>query len=146
MSRSVLVNRAGLALGNLQLWQPGKFYLPDGTFGPGETAQRRVTSESPMVAGRYASAIVEAQRTGNLAVHVMSPTEVGLQALVQEVVTALTQFRFTLAWQWNGLSGTWQCEAADWTLGTSAILDEEWLAVNNQAVYFVVPHRRVSGF
>jgi hypothetical protein len=145
MSRSILVNRASLGLGNLQLWQRGKYILPDGTFGPGETAQRREFAESPMVAGRYASSIVEGQRTATMAVHVISATEVGLQGLVQEVITAMTQFRFTMAWQWNGLSGTWQCECADWTLGTSAILDEEWLAVNNQAVYFTVPHRRVSG-
>lgn len=146
MSRSVLVNRVGLGLDNLQLWEQGKFYLPDGTFGGGETTQRRGTSESPMVKGRYAYSIVEGQRQGVLAVHVVAPDVSALQARVQEVVTALTQFRFTLAWQWNGLSGTWQCEAADWALGQSGVLDEEWLAGDQQAVFFTVPHRRVSGF
>lgn len=146
MSRSVLINRAGLGLGNLQLWAPPTYITPDGVFGSGQTVQRRVTSESPMVGGRYASSIVEDQRVGNLAVHVGSPNEAGLQALVQTVITAMTQFRYTLAWQWGGLSGTWQCEAGDWMLGTGGMLDEEWLADHQQAVYFTVPHRRVSGF
>ncbi|MGV8972721.1 MAG: hypothetical protein ACOH10_10400 [Rhodoglobus sp.] len=145
MSRSVLVDRTALSLPVLQLWQPGKFYLPDGTFGPGETAQRRETTSSPMVRGRYASSIVEDQRMANVGVHVMSATEIGLQPLVMEVIAALTQFRYSLTWQWNGLSGTWACESADWALGLSGIIDEEWLAVDNQAVFFTVPHRRVSG-
>lgn len=146
MSRSVIVTRKSLGLSSLQLWQVGKFYLPEGTFGPGETAQRRLTSESPMVAGRYAYSIVEDQRMGNLAVHVMAPSEGTLAARVQEVVTAMTQFRYALTWQWNGLSGSWQCESADWALGQSGILDEDWLAGNQQAVFFTVPHLRVSGF
>lgn len=145
-NRSILVARTALGLGNLQLWQSGKYILPEGTFGAGEMTQRRITSESPMVAGRYASSIVEGQRFGNISVHVLSPNEASLQSYVQEVITAMTQFRYTLAWQWRGLSGTWQCEKADWALGETGILHEGWLKVNSQAINFTVPHRRVSGF
>lgn len=145
MIRSVLITRTDLGLSPLQLWQPGKFLLPDNTFGGGPTTQRRVTSESPMVKGRYASGIVEGQRTGGIAVHVIAGTSEGVQPLVEEVVAALTQFRFTLAWQWNGLSGSWQCEAADWAPGSSSGVLDLWLKWHNQQLFFVVPHRRLTG-
>ena len=145
MSRSVLVTRTELSLGDLQLWQAGKYILPEGTFGGGETAQRRLTSEGPQVKGRYPSALTEGGRTGNISVHVLSSLAT-LQADVQAVVDAMTQFRFMLAWTYGGLSGTWQCEKADWALGESGIIDEGWLKVHSQAIHFVVPHNRISGF
>lgn len=145
MSRSVLVSRTELGLSDLQLSQSGLYYLPDGTFGGGETAQTRVTSESPQVKGRYPSSIVEGSRTGNMSVHVVSDIE-NLQAAVQAVIDAMTQFRYMLAWQFDGLSGTWQCEKADWALGLSGTLDAKFLQINTQIVHFVVPHNRISGF
>ena len=145
MSRSILVSRAELGLANLQLSQVNKYYLPEGTFGPGETGHRRVTSESPMVKGRYPSSIVEADRVGNIAVHVLSTLE-NLQADCQVVIDAMTQYRYSLAWQWDGLSGTWQCETADWALGQAGILEEKFLQINTQIIHFTVPHNRISGF
>ncbi len=145
MSRSVLVTRTDLGLGTLQLSQEGRFYLPDGTFGAGETAQRRITAESPQVKGRYPSSIIEGSRTGNISVHVLADLST-LQADVQEVIDAMTQFRFMLAWQFDGLSGTWQCEACDWALGEAGTLDVKHLEINTQIVHFVVPHNRISGF
>lgn len=145
MSRSILVTRTELGLANLQLSQEGLYYLPDGSFGPGETSQRRVTSESPQVNGRYPSSIIEGSRSGNVSVHVLSDLS-NLQANVQTVITAMTQFRYTLAWQFDGLSGTWQCEKADWSLGESGTLDVRFLEVHTQKIHFVVPHNRISGF
>lgn len=145
MSRSVLVTRTDLGLGNLQLSQAGRYYLPDGTFGGGETAQRRITAEGPQVKGRYPSSIVEGSRTGNMSVHVIA-TLATLQASIEEVVDAMTQFRYMLAWQFDGLSGTWQCETADWALGESGTLDAGFLQMNTQIVHFTVPHNRISGF
>ncbi len=145
MSRSVLVARTSLGLANLQLSQAGRFYLPDGTFSTGETAQSRKTFESPQVKGRYASSIIEGSRTGNISVHVLStlPT---LQSDIQEVINAMTQFKYILVWQFNGLSGTWQCEAADWTLGESGVIHAKFLEINTQIIHFTVPHNRISGF
>ena len=145
MSRSVIVSRKELGLSNLQLSQANKYYLPEGTFGPGDTTQRRTTSESPMVKGRYPSRIIEASRVGNLGVHVIS-TLANLQAECQTVINAMTQFRYTLDWQWDGLHGSWQCETADWALGQSGILKEDFLQINTQIIYFTVPHNRISGF
>lgn len=145
MSRSLIVSRGSLSLPALQLWQDGRYILPDGTFGGGETGQRRVTSESPQVRGRYASSIVEGGRSGNVSVHVISDLS-SLQGDVQEVIDAMTQFRYTLDWVFDGLSGVWQCEAADWALGASGTLDVEHLKINTQIVHFVVPHNRISGF
>lgn len=145
MSRSVLVTRTLLSLTDLQLSQSGKYYLPDGTFGGGETAQRRTTSESPQVKGRYPSSLVESGRSGNISVHVVS-TLAALQADVQTVIDALTQFTYQLTWQFDGLSGVWQCEKADWSLGASGTLDTDHLKVNTQIIHFVVPHNRISGF
>lgn len=145
MSRSVLVARTQLGLGNLQLSQQGLYYLPDGTFGGGETAQSRVTSEGPQVKGRYPSSIVEGSRTGNMSVHVLS-TLAQIQADVKVVIDAMTQFRYMLVWQFDGLSGTWQCETADWALGESGTIDSGFLQVNTQIVHFTIPHNRISGF
>ena len=145
MSRSVAVTRIELGLADLQLEQTDKYYIPDGTFGPGETGHRRVTSDSPMVKGRYPSSIVEADRVGNIGVHVLS-TEANIQADCQVVINAMTQFRFMLAWQWDGLSGTWQCETSDWALGQSGVIDVRFLKVHTQIIYFTVPHNRISGF
>lgn len=145
MSRSVIVSRTLLGLDDLQLSQKDRFYLPDGTFGGGETAQRRITSESPQVKGRYPSSLVEGNRTGNLSVHVVA-TEETLQNEVQIVIDAMTQFMYQLAWNFDGLSGLWQCEAADWALGESGTLDAKFLKLNTQIIHFVVPHNRISGF
>lgn len=145
MSRSILITRTELGLANLQMSQNGRYYLPDGTFGGGETAQRRVTSESPMVKGRYPSSLVEGSRTGNMSVHVIS-TLANIQADVKEVIDAMTQFRYMLAWQYDGLSGTWQCEKADWALGDAGTLEAKLLLLNTQILHFTVPHNRISGF
>lgn len=145
MSKSVLVSRASLGLDYLQLSQRGRFYLPDGTFGGGETTQKRETSEAPQVKGRYPSSITEGGRTGNVSVHVIA-TEETLQDEVELVVNAMTQFMYTLIWHWNGLRGVWQCEKADWSLGASGTLDAAHLEVFTQIVHFVVPHNRLSGF
>jgi hypothetical protein len=145
MSRVVVVSRTELGLADLPLEQDGKYYIPDGTFGGGEVGHRRVTSESPMVKGRYPSSIIEADRVGNVAVHVIS-TEANLQADCQTVIDAMTQFRYLLSWQWDGLSGVWQCETADWALGQSGVLDQRFLEIHTQIVYFTVPYNRISGF
>lgn len=145
MSRSIVVSRTDLALPDLQLSETGRLYLPDGTFGGGETAQTRITAESPQVKGRYPSSIVEGSRSGNVSVHVISNLT-DLQADVQEVIDAMTQFRYTLVWAFDGLTGTWQCEAADWALGESGTLDAAFLKINTQIIHFVVPHNRISGF
>ena len=145
MSRSVVVSRTELGLSDLQLEQKDKYYLPDGTFGAGETGHTRVTSDSPMVKGRYLSSIVESDRTGNIAVHVIS-TEANLQADCQTIIDAMTQFRFMLAWSLDGLSGTWQCETADWAVGQTGIVHVGFLKLHTQIVYFTVPHNRISGF
>jgi hypothetical protein len=145
MTRSVVVSRKELGLSNLSLEQVNKYYIPDGTFGAGETGHRRVTSESPMVKGRYPSSVIEADRVANIGVHVMSTLE-NLQADCQIVIDAMSQFRYTLAWSWNGLSGTWQCEAADWAVGQSGVLDQRFLEIHTQIIYFTVPHNRISGF
>lgn len=145
MSRSILVSRTSLGLSNLQLSEAGRFYLPDGTFSTGETSQNRKTSESPQVKGRYPSSIIEASRTGNVSVHVIS-TLASLQNDVEEVIGAMTQFRYVLVWQFNGLGGTWQCEKSDWTLGESGVVNAKFLEINTQIVHFTVPHNRISGF
>lgn len=145
MSRSLLVTRTLLSLPNLQLSELGRFYLPDGTFGGGETAQKRTTSESPQVKGRYASSIVEGSRSGNISVHVVAEEDT-LQDEVQLVIDAMTQFMYHLQWQFDGLSGVWRCEAADWSLGASGTLDTLHLKYNTQIIHFVVPHNRISGF
>lgn len=129
----------------MQLWQPGRYVIPDGTFGGGETSQRRVTSESPQVNGRYASSIVEGSRTGNLSVHVIADRDT-LQAEVQLLIDAMSQFRYTLTWEFDGLGGVWQCEQSDWALGESGTLDAVHLKLNTQIVHFVIPHNRISGF
>jgi hypothetical protein len=145
MSRSIVVSRTSLGLDDLQLSESGRLYLPDGTFSTGETGQTRVTSESPQVKGRYPSSIVEGSRSGNISVHVISDLD-NLQDDVQEVIDAMTQFRYMLVWQFDGLGGTWQCEKADWALGEAGVLDVKFLQLNTQIVHFVVPHNRVSGF
>lgn len=145
MSRSVKISRASLVLDDLQLSQEGLYYLPDGTFGGGETAQKRITSESPQVKGRYPSSLVEGSRTGNISVHVISDED-NLQDEIQVVIDAMTQFMYLLDWEFDGLSGLWQCEKADWSLGSSGILDVKHLQVYTQIVHFVVPHNRLSGF
>lgn len=134
-----------MGLDDLQLSESGRLYLPDGTFSTGETGQTRVTSESPQVKGRYPSSIVEGSRSGNISVHVISDLD-NLQDDVQEVIDAMTQFRYMLVWQFDGLGGTWQCEKADWALGEAGVLDVKFLQLNTQIVHFVVPHNRVSGF
>lgn len=144
--RSIIVSRTELGLPDLQLWQAGKYILPEGTFGPGEAAFNRVTTEGPLFKGRHAVSIVEGQRTANLGVHVMADVIEDLQPRCKEVVDALTQFRYMLQWQWNGLGGVWQCETADWAPGEGGIINEGWLKHHNQPLYFTVPHRRVSGF
>lgn len=145
MSESILVSRTSLGLADLQLSQTGKYYLPDVTFGTGETGHTRITNESPQVRGRYASSIVEGSRSANISVHVLS-TILNLQNDIQEVIDAMSQFKYLLAWQFHGLSGVWQCEKADWALGQAGVIDIDLLQVDTQIVHFVVPHNRISGF
>lgn len=145
MSRSILVSRTLLGLPDLQLSQENRFYLPDGSFNTGQTNQSRKTHESPQVKGRYPSSIIEGSRTGNISVHVIA-TEATLQDELQLVINAMEQFKYTLAWQFDGLGGVWQCEKADWALGEGGVLNVKFLQVHTQIVHFTVPHNRISGF
>lgn len=145
MSRSILVSRTSLGLTELQLSQKDRFYLPDGSFSTGETSQSRKTSESPQVRGRYPSSIVEGSRTGNISVHVIAQ-EATLQNEIQLVIDAMTQFKYILAWAFDGIGGTWQCEKADWSLGEGGVLHVKFLQIYTQIIHFTVPHNRISGF
>lgn len=145
MSRSVIVSRESLGLEALQLSQADLYYLPDGTFGGGQTSQRQTIGESPQVKGSYPSSSVEASRSGNMSVHVFG-TEETLQDNIQAVIDAMTQFMYMLDWKFDGLSGLWQCWASSWELGESGTLDAKFLKLNTQIVHFVIPHNRISGF
>lgn len=145
MSRSILVSRTSLSLPDLQLSQKDLYYLPDGSFNAGQTTQSRKTHESPQVKGRYPSNIIEGGRTGNVSVHVIAD-EATLQPKLQAVIDAMEQFRYMLTWKFDGLSGVWQCEKADWALGEGGVLHVKFLEIHTQIIHFTVPHNRISGF
>src|SRR6478736_2869328 len=129
MARSVIVSRTYLGLADLQLWQAGKYILPEETFGPGQQTFRRKSSDSGQALGRSTTTIIEASRTASMLVHVLSDAD-NLQDDVMAVIDAMTQFRFLLQWQWNALGGTWQCEAADYALSDAGTINDGWLKVN----------------
>ena len=144
--RSVLVTRTLLELPDLQLWQTGKYFLPEGTFGPGETSQNAETVSNALVKGAYPTLSAEGERVGNIGVHVQAQVDSDLQPRVEEVINAMTQFMFILTWNYgNKLGGVWRCRAGDWALGQQGIIDEPWLKAIQQTVYFTVPHNRISG-
>lgn len=147
MSRSLVVT-GGTSGTALQLHQPGVSFLLEGTFSTGQQQRRRKTTESDVVKGRYATAIVEAQRVGTVGVAVQALTDGELQPRLDAILAIVSEFRFSLAWQYDGLSGTWTCEAADYALGSSnGVMDEFWLqgAPIVQTLYLSIPHRRLTG-
>lgn len=156
--RSMVVT-GGTSGASLQLHQPGVSFLLEGTFSTGQQQRRRVTTESNVVAGRYATSIVEGQRVGTVGVAVQAFQSAQLQPRMQAILAIVSEFRFSLAWQYDGLSGTWTCEAADYAFGDqSGTVDEFWLeppSANDttvyaqapivQTLYLSIPHRRLTG-
>lgn len=148
--RAVAVSRTLLGLPDLQLWQtdPLTYVLPENTFNMGEQTEKRLTTDNELTIGRHMTAAAESTRMGQLTVHCFG-TEITLQDNMLVVLNALRQFRYVLEYQWGPLSGTWQCEKADYALGVNGQVEDIWIARNNdlysQAIVFTIPHIRLAG-
>lgn len=143
------VSRTSLSstLGPLELWNPGTYVIPDGTFGPGEQTHRRLTVSSPWVRGRFATSIVADAQIAPLQVLVQSPTEVELDQRIAHLIDAMTQFTYTITFTQYGLgTNSWVCEQADYAVGPGGVIDNFGLLFFEQPVTFSVPRSPVNAF
>lgn len=143
MSRSFLVDRTGLGLAPLQLWDPPRFVVPEGGFIFGTPADRRTTVESPIVDGTYQTAAVRGHQMSTVSVHVAADTGALLGAAVTELVQAFSQFTYRLDWNLDGLIGAWRCDRAWPVFGPGGTPDEFWLSFFQQPVTFQIPRHPI---
>ena len=144
-TRSLQVSRTDLSLAPLELWQPGKYVIVDGSFGPGAQTYRRLTVDSPWVAGRFLTNAVADVQMVPLVIQVQSPDEAGLEPNITELLAAFKQFSFTMTSVHHGLgTQAWWCERADYAVGPSGVIDDFDLKFYEQAVSFTIPRSPVN--
>lgn len=143
MSRSLIITRDELSLADLQLWNPPTLLLPEGGFGPGAQVLNRQTIASPFRHGRTLVGWTFGMQQGTVQVTCRGTSGGTLRTLVGSVLDAFTQWSYTLTFDYDGLQGSWTCEAADYNVGPQGVLDEFDLSFYEQTVFLQVPHHPV---
>lgn len=140
MSRSVLLGRSSLSLADLQLWDPPNLIVAGDSFGPGPQTLRRTTISSPFVRGRFPIDVVADTQDAPMTLQVLGSTGADLSSRVGVVLAAFSQWSYTLAYNFDGIIGSWQCEAADYTVGEAGRFEDIDTVFHAVQILLTIPH------
>lgn len=136
MNVTATLNPGGLALQN-----DGVYHLVEGGTSVGAQSFRKITTQSPYTEGRLVVASVKDVAIGLVTVRVLGSTRAEMGTRIEALIAAFEQDEYTIAFDFDGFSMTWNCEAADWALGTdNGALSGPHLQAKQQNVEFSVPH------
>lgn len=105
------VSRASLGLGPLTLEADGLRHIVSVT--EGGVTWRRTVAEGKYQRGRALLAAVRDTTTDVLVIRVYGPTATDLENRVRNLITAFSQFTYTVTLTINGVTRTIDCEPAD---------------------------------
>lgn len=115
------------------------YIIPRNGIGPGAVSWRKNTVASPFSYGRFVVSQVQDVVTMSVAVRVRAASHDWMDYYVSQLVDAFEQFSYTFTYSIDGVSHSYQCEAADWAVGDSGQYDDLMGLSYNQIVTFTVP-------
>lgn len=117
VSLSVLITRFGLSppLNSLELNDDP--YTIGAEMDIGKVTQRRITAESPFVDGEFLTQVTKGQSQGTLQVWVSGSTILQVRANIESLVTAFSQFEYTITTTTDNAVWSYRCEPADYAVG-----------------------------
>lgn len=132
----------------LQLQNPGTYRVVE--FGPGDTAQRRQVATSSFTDGEALVNSLKQAVKAHLKVRVYGTSESDVGTKLAALTAAFDQFAYVLAYSLNtsggsAMTGSWNCEPADWSVGKAGMLDNYELMSFVQDVSFSVPRSPLPG-
>jgi hypothetical protein len=114
MIQSVTLDRASLSLAALVIDNDpfaGHFHLPEGGLSrPGFAVRRTYAPDSAWTAGRQLLAAVSDAGTLPLTIHAHGDTATELEAAIDELEAATSQFTYPIAVDIDGVSRTWAAD------------------------------------
>lgn len=147
MQTDGIITRTELALANLAFSPVNGYYIARDGWGPGEVTHRTTYVSSPYVIGQTQVHAVKDLQTSVLRVRVKGDTQTELYTRLEALCEAFEQFSYTLTIIINGVTYTYACNTANYSVGDGGNLEDLWLRSNTQMVTFEVPHTpKQSGF
>lgn len=142
-----LITRSELALSPLAFTPANGYFIQRDSFGPGESSNRTTYVESPYVIGKTMTHAVKDHQTLSLTVRVQGTDHADMISKMTTLCEAFEQFNYTLTVVIDGISYTYDCDTADYSVGDSGNLKDLWIRSATQLVAFDVPHKpKQSGF
>ncbi len=140
LNASMVCTRTELSEANLEISIDNGYYVIRDGMGPGAIQYRRITAESPFVAGRVPVHIVPDTITLMPYIRVRGSSLSDLADKVVDLTNAFTQFQYTLSFAIEGeFAAEYRCEAADYTVGNGGQFEDLKLRSFLQDVQFDVP-------
>lgn len=136
-----LITRTELGLGNLAFTPANGYYIARSGFGPGEVTNRTSYVQSPYVIGQTLVHAVKDMQTSTLQVRVKGSSQSDMYTKMTTLCTAFEQFSYNLTIIINGVSFTYACDVANYTVGDGGNLDDLWLRSDTQMLAFEIPHK-----
>lgn len=137
---SVTFDRTSLSLSPLVIDNDpftGNFHLPeDGTERPGRKIRRTYAPTSAYVAGSYLLAAVEDSGTLPLSIYVHGTDATDLEAAIDELEAAVTQFAYTVTVTVDGVARSFN---ADPELPSWGVLDSGMVGAHLARASIVIP-------
>lgn len=140
ITTTATISRDLMSLDPLELTPEGGYFIQRDGFGPGEISWRRNRAQSPFVMGQVLVHAVKDLQISTLKVRVEADTESELYFRMSRMCQAFDQFRYELVVQISSGIYTYQCEAADYSIGDNGNIQDLNLRSLTQTVTFSIPH------
>ena len=136
------VTRTELALADLDLNDKTTYGVM--AAGPGAKSWRRQTAESPFMHGRALVGAVLDTEVAPLRIRVKGSTDSVLNTNLNALLRAFEQFTYDLTLTIEGVTYTWRCEPADYTIGDRGGEINTFVRLANQEwVSFEIPRNPI---
>lgn len=133
------VTRTELALGNLTLNDSTYRVIRQAGWGPGDIEWDRQTVESPFIHGDFLVNAKKTQVTAPLGIRVTGSSRTDCQNKLATLLRAFEQFSYFISFTLEGVTWTWLCQPADYSVGDGGALQPFHLMSNKQEVRFSIP-------
>lgn len=147
MQTDGIITRGELALTDLAFSPANGYYIARDGWGPGEVVHRTEYVASPYVIGQTLVHSVKDLQTSVLRVRVKGDTQAEMYTRLEALCEAFEQFSYDLTIIVNGVTYSYECNTANYSVGQGGNLEDLWLRSNTQMVSFEVPHKpKQQGF
>lgn len=122
IAASVTIDRSSLSEADLTIADSGTYCLTEKGLGrPGITWRKATAPDSADVHGSEYFAAVKEQTSLPLEVAILADSSAELEAAIDELTDALSQFTYTVTVTVGGVSKVWDAGPADWSAASGLV-------------------------